>query len=67
MHWQRVFQHWKRGVDNMDNILVSIMEQLSRISVHGDDVERMCAVKHMIRQLQSAYSEAKAEQEQKTE
>lgn len=50
----------------MDNILASIMEQLSRISVHGDDVERMCAVKHMIRQLQIAYKEAKAGEE-KTE
>ena len=51
----------------MDKVLASIMEQLNQISVHGDDVERLCAVKHMVRQLQNAFSEAKAKQEQETE
>lgn len=45
----------------MDKVLASIMEQLNQISVHGDDVERMYAVKHMVRQLQKAFAEAKAE------
>lgn len=51
----------------MEKVLASIMEQLNLISVHGIDVERMYAVKHMIRQLQNAFSEAKAEKERKTE
>ena len=48
----------------MDKVLASIMEQLNRISVHGDDVERMYAVKVMIRQLQQAFAEAKSGEEQ---
>ena len=48
----------------MDKVLASIMEQLNLISVHGDDVERMYAVKHMIRQLQQAFALAKSGEEQ---
>lgn len=48
----------------MDKVLVSIMEQLSQINVHGDDVDRMFAVKQMLRQLQRALIEAKAAEAQ---
>lgn len=43
----------------MDKVLQSIMLLLHQISVHGDDVERMYAVKKMVRQLQDAFKEAK--------
>ena len=45
----------------MEKVLASIMEQLNQISVHGDDVERMYAVKHMVRQLQTAFNKAKSD------
>lgn len=51
----------------MIKVLASIMEQLNQISVHGDDVDRLYAARHMIRQLQQAFAEAKTKDEQKTE
>lgn len=44
----------------MDKLLAAIMEQLNQISVQGDDVERMYAVKQMIRRIQDAVEAARA-------
>lgn len=49
----------------MDKVLASIMEQLNQISVRGDDVERLAAAKHMLRQLQAASVKAKSNPERK--
>lgn len=51
----------------MNNVLAAIMEQLSLISVRGDDVERMAYVKQNVRQIQNALMKAKAEERAKTE
>ena len=48
------------GIDTMDKLLAAIMEQLNQISVQGDDVERMYAVKQMIRRIQDAVEAARA-------
>ena len=43
----------------MEQLLASILKLLDQISVRGDDVERLAAAKHMLRQLQAACEKAK--------
>ena len=51
----------------MDRVLASILALLNQISVHGDDVEHLAAAKHMLRQLQSAFSKAKSDPAERKE
>lgn len=43
----------------MEQLLASILKLLDQISVRGDDVERLAAAKHMLRQLQTACEKAR--------
>jgi len=43
----------------MDKFISTILAQLNQISVRGEDVERLAAAKHMLRQLQTACEKAK--------
>lgn len=51
----------------MEKVLAAILAQLNQISVHGDDVERLAAAKHMLRQLQTAFSKAKTDPAERKE
>lgn len=48
----------------MDHHLASILKLLDQISVRGEDVERLAAAKHMLRQLYVACSRAKEQKEE---
>lgn len=47
----------------MNRLLELLMQQLNQISVQGDDVERLAAARHLVRQLQAALVKAQSKKE----